>query len=58
MVDILKSCLAEIGVACYVERPDADSGDAQPTYAVRVLPEDEDRAREIVRQVVDAAPPA
>ena len=58
MVEILKSCLAEIGVACYVERPDADSGEAQPIYAVRVLPEDEDRAREIVRQVIDAVPPA
>ena len=58
MADILKSCLAEIGVACYVQRPDADSGDAQPIYAVRVLPEDEDRAREIVHQVIDAAPPA
>lgn len=57
MADILKSCLAEIGVACYVERPDADSGDAQRIYAVRVLPEDEDRAKEIVRQVIDAAPP-
>src|SRR5579864_7590746 len=57
MADILKSCLAEIGVACYVQRPDADSDDAQPIYAVRVLPEDEDRAREIVRQVIDAAPP-
>ena len=57
MAEILKSCLAEIGVACYVERPDADSGDAQPIYAVRVLPKDEDRAKEIVRQVVDAAPP-
>lgn len=61
MAEILKSCLAEIGVACYVARPvdepDADSGDAQPVYAVRVLPEDEDRAKEIVRQVIDAAPP-
>ncbi len=57
MAEILKSCLAEIGVACYVQRPDADSGDAQPIYAVRVLPEDEARAKEIVRQVVDAAPP-
>ncbi|HLJ41460.1 MAG TPA: hypothetical protein VKT50_08215 [Candidatus Acidoferrales bacterium] len=57
MADILKSCLAEIGVACYVQRPDADSGDAQPIYAVRVLPEDEARAKEIVRQVIDAAPP-
>jgi len=58
MTEILKSCLAEIGVACYVQRPDADSGDAHPVYAVRVLPEDEDRAKEIVRQVIDAAPPA
>ncbi|HEV2615742.1 MAG TPA: hypothetical protein VGU63_03925 [Candidatus Acidoferrales bacterium] len=51
MAEVLKSCLAEIGVACYVDRP--DSGD----IAVRVLPEDEDRAKEIVRQVTDAAPP-
>ncbi|MHB8410464.1 MAG: putative signal transducing protein [Candidatus Acidiferrales bacterium] len=58
MAEILKSCLAEIGVPCYVERPDAGSGDAQPVYAVRVLPEDEERAKEIVRQVIDAAPPA
>jgi len=58
MAEILKSCLAEIGVACYVQRPDADSADAQPIYAVRVLPEDEARAKEIVRQVIDAAPPA
>ncbi|HEV2224742.1 MAG TPA: hypothetical protein VGR84_17250 [Candidatus Acidoferrales bacterium] len=61
MADILKSCLAEIGVACYVARPgdepDAGSGDAQPIYAVRVLPEDEACAKEIVRQVIDAAPP-
>ena len=58
MADVLKSCLAEIGVACYVEHPDADSEDAQRVYAVRVLPDDEARAREIVRQVIDAAPPA
>ncbi|MHB8755061.1 MAG: hypothetical protein ACYC92_08920 [Candidatus Acidiferrales bacterium] len=58
MAEILKSCLAEIGVACYVQRPDADSADAQPNYAVRVVPEDEARAKEIVRQVINAAPPA
>ncbi|MHB8485682.1 MAG: hypothetical protein ACYDCM_08130 [Candidatus Acidiferrales bacterium] len=51
MADILKSCLAEIGVACYVDRPESGP------IAVRVLPEDEDRAKEIVRQVIDAAPP-
>lgn len=57
MVEVLKSCLAEIGIACYVERPNSDSGNEGNAFAVRVLPEDEDRAAEIVRQVVDAAPP-
>ncbi|MGH9865677.1 MAG: hypothetical protein ACRD4H_09715, partial [Candidatus Acidiferrales bacterium] len=57
MVEVLKSCLAEIGIACYVERPDPDSGNEGNAFAVRVLPDDEDRAREIVRQVIDAAPP-
>lgn len=51
MADILKSCLAEIGVACYIDRPESGP------VAVRVLPEDEDRAKEIVHQVIDAAPP-
>ncbi|HVA17566.1 MAG TPA: hypothetical protein VMV59_07625, partial [Candidatus Dormibacteraeota bacterium] len=57
MAEILKSCLAEIGVACYVQRPESDSADAQRIYAVRVLPEDEACAKEIVRQVINAAPP-
>ena len=51
MAEILKSCLAEIGVACYVDRPESGP------IAVRVLPEDEARAKEIVRQVINAAPP-
>lgn len=49
--EILKSCLAEIGVACYVDRPESGN------LAVRVLPEDEKRARAIVRQVVEGVPP-
>ena len=75
MAEILKSCLAEIGMACYLHRPggdsDADSGSASfephgsdassqsgaDLFAVRVLPEDEARAQEVVRQVTDAAPP-
>ncbi|MGH9727651.1 MAG: hypothetical protein ACRD4V_03570, partial [Candidatus Acidiferrales bacterium] len=72
MAEILKSCLAEIGIACYVARPESADSDSdahsesavpaglsrQPSpFAVRVLPEDEDRAKEIVRQVTDAAPP-
>ena len=43
MADILKSCLAEIGVACYVARPESGP------IAVRVLPEDEDRDPRRVR---------
>jgi hypothetical protein len=72
IAEILKSCLAEIGVACYVHRPDSESdGDssagrnlADPSanhaaaiFAVRVLPEDEARARKIVQQVTTGAPP-
>lgn len=72
VAEILKSCLAEIGVACYVHRPlsesdgdsaaaqrsdDAPSHDNAAAFAVRVLPEDEERAREIVQQVTTGAPP-
>jgi hypothetical protein len=67
MADVLKSCLAEIGINCYVRTPHSEEDDdavadthtnkpAAP-FAVRVLPEDETRAREIVREVTDAAPP-
>lgn len=49
--EVLKSCLAEIGIACYVDRPESGN------LAVRVLPEDEKRASSIVRQVVEGVPP-
>jgi hypothetical protein len=49
--EILKSCLAEIGIACCVDRPESGN------LAVRVLPEDETRARDIVRQVIEGVPP-
>lgn len=51
MADVLKSCLAEIGINCYVDLPESGN------LAVRVLPEDEKRAREIVREVTDGSPP-
>ena len=69
MADALKSCLAEIGVNCYVRTPDAEEEASanthtnkpadKPTtpFAVRVLPEDEELARQIVREVTDAVPP-
>lgn len=67
MAEVLRSCLAEIGINCYVHTPesDADSNGRtnkpvdKPTapFAVCVLPADETRALEIVREVTDAAPP-
>ncbi|HVB99896.1 MAG TPA: hypothetical protein VNJ12_11280 [Candidatus Dormibacteraeota bacterium] len=47
----LKSCLAANGIGCYVA--EGESG----TFSVRVLPEDETRAKEIVRQVVEGIAP-
>jgi hypothetical protein len=65
MADVLKSCLAEIGINCYVHTPDSeeDAGtdahtdESAAPFAVRVLPEDEQRAQAIIRQVTDGAPP-
>jgi hypothetical protein len=70
MADALKSCLAEIGINCYVRTPDSEEEDAasdghtnKPAdnpaapFAVCVLPADETRARQIVREITDAAPP-
>jgi hypothetical protein len=70
MADVLKSCLAEIGINCYVRTPDSEEDAAasgahanhpaeKPAtpFAVRVLPQDETRAREIVREITDGAPP-
>ena len=65
MAEVLKSCLAEIGINCYVHTPDSEEDAAPDTrtdksaapFAVRVLPEDEQRAQAIIRQVTDGAPP-
>lgn len=69
MAEVLKSCLAEVGVACYIHRPgfDDESGSHSESaaasdatsdeFAVFVLPQDESRAIQIVRQITDAAPP-
>ncbi|HKF51637.1 MAG TPA: hypothetical protein VKB26_04955 [Candidatus Acidoferrales bacterium] len=69
LADVLKSCLAEIGVNCYLRTPysDEEAGAATHTnkpadkpaapFAVRVLPEDEEIARQIVREVTDGTPP-
>lgn len=70
MADMLKSCLEEIGINCYVRTPDSEEADADfggrtnkpadkaaAPFAVRVLPEDESRARQIIRSVTDGLPP-
>jgi hypothetical protein len=49
--EMLRSCLAEVGIACYVDRPESGN------IAVRVLPEDEKRSRVIVHQIVEGVPP-
>lgn len=51
MGQFLKSCLAANGIGCHVDT------EAPKGVAVRVLPEDETRAKEIVRQVVEGIPP-
>jgi len=69
LADVLKSCLAEIGVNCYVRTPFSDEEINPAThtnkpaekpsapFAVHVLPEDEEIARQIVREVTDGTPP-
>ena len=67
MADMLKSCLEEIGINCYVHTPDSeefvDHSDAEQQhysdapFSIRVLPEDEERARQIIRSITDATPP-
>lgn len=68
MADMLKSCLSEIGINSYLHTPDSeefseDAGnEAQESYsdapfAIRVLPEDEKRARQIVSSITDGLPP-
>ncbi|MGB6482219.1 MAG: hypothetical protein WBE86_01895 [Candidatus Acidiferrales bacterium] len=66
LAEVLKTCLAEIGINCYVRTPESEEDDASSDartnkpaapFAVRVLPEDETRAKQIVREVTDAAPP-
>jgi hypothetical protein len=70
MAEALKSCLAEIGINCYVRTPNSedeyvasDGPTNKPSekpavpFALRVLPEDETRARQIVHEVTDGVPP-
>lgn len=47
--DMLVACLRENGIGCELE--------AEDKFRIRVMPSSETRAREIVREVIEAAPP-
>lgn len=49
----LKACLCEVGIPGALDTPENRSGAAK----LRVLPEHEARAKEIIREVVEATPP-
>ena len=49
MKDMLVACLRENGIGCEL--------DANGNFRILVMPESEVRAREIVREVLDAAQP-
>lgn len=70
MADVLKSCLAEVGINCHVRTPESEESDVDSNghtnkpadkstapFAVCVLPQDETRARQIVSEVTDGTPP-
>lgn len=50
MAQNLKDCLREVGIGCVVE-------DLQEKWSVCVMPQFEARAKEIVREVLEASPP-
>ncbi|MGH9713997.1 MAG: hypothetical protein ACRD5M_11940 [Candidatus Acidiferrales bacterium] len=50
MAQNLKDCLREVGIGCVVV-------DLQGRWSVRVMPQYEARAKEIVREIVEASPP-
>jgi hypothetical protein len=51
MLDTVEMCLRENGIGCVVDTDGAK-------FAVRVSPGSEDRAREIIREIVEGVPPA
>ena len=60
VADMIAACLRENQIEC--RRNDEQEDDTSPApeiqeYKLFVLPEDEQRAREIVHEIIDAAPP-
>lgn len=53
LAESVKVCLREVGIPCAVDEPEDPSGSAK----VRVLPEHEARAKEIVREVIEGPRP-
>lgn len=50
MAQNLKNCLREVGIGCVME-------DLQGRWSVRVMPQFEARAKEIIREILEASPP-
>lgn len=58
MAEMITACLRENQIPCRVSEDETDQGPAdQPTRKLYILPADEARAKEIVREIVDAVPP-
>ena len=57
----LVECLTNVGIGCATHVEDAADSNAPPAAAkpnpIFVLPSDEKRAREVVREIIDASPP-
>jgi hypothetical protein len=55
----IRACLKELHIPCRTDPPEEPSDDSDDVTAQKifVLPEDAERAREIVREIVEAAPP-
>jgi len=58
VADMIKACLRENQIPCRSSADEAESqSTTQSTERLYILPEDEARAKEIVREIVDAVPP-
>lgn len=49
--DTFRDCLLENGIGCVIDNPTANE------ESLRVLPKDETRAREIIREIIEGTPP-
>jgi hypothetical protein len=57
--DMIVECLTNVGIGCatHLENSDAAAAPAAKANPIFVLPSDEKRAREVIREIVNASPP-